>query len=264
MGAIAMGGAMIIINLQNLFYSIFTVLTTRNPLNYLKISLNTGGVVNGIMFTLIIWPMGANCGWMAKTGNLMGHILLVSMEILMLLRVYILGNKSMLDKIVMPVLLVNRLISGGVDVYLSYAQTGLGGVCTYDQSKISGLWYPLSDIAIDFYASVRNLMLLNDSPPLQSSSAFYIVYKYWNLIRSVLVLVFSLTITTLAHLDTNPAIINIMFLVSFMLFSWLMTYDAELLNVGKGITQKSSSGNASASHHGGKSTTQLSQIHSRV
>ncbi|KAI8852445.1 hypothetical protein BC829DRAFT_75875 [Chytridium lagenaria] len=102
-------GGLLMAGIQNLVFSVYLVVAFRKNLDVFKVVMNSALVVYAVVFAVFFFPVGQHCWALGLSGNVFGHVFLISIDVLLLLRVLTLTPNTFVDKVVVGVLFANRL-----------------------------------------------------------------------------------------------------------------------------------------------------------
>ncbi|KAJ3097258.1 hypothetical protein HDU96_000449 [Phlyctochytrium bullatum] len=208
-------GALIMTSIQNLVFSVYLVIAFRKYLDGFKLAIDA----------------------------------------LLLLRVLTLTPNTLADKLIVGLLISNRLVAAAVDLIKSPSRrspTSGYENCEYLASAATGWWYISSDIACDLYATFRNYAIMSDAERAVGRVPFFAIYRNWNVSRSMLVLATNVTVgvvTVVNRLDRSVYIMACSF--QFIILSYLMTYDMTLIKTAENAKVAGNGSMGTTSEKGG-------------
>ncbi|KAJ3208714.1 hypothetical protein HDU67_006583 [Dinochytrium kinnereticum] len=228
-------GGLIVTGIQNSLFSVYLVLAFQKGLDIFKLAMNLAVVVTGLMFALFLFPFGSRCQFFGFTGNAACQVFLLCIGLLLMLRVLTLVPTSLNDRLIVALLIMNRLAAGFADVIMSPSSASSFDKCKYHANVSTGWWYISSDIAIDLYVTIRNFMIIKEAEKLVGDVPFFSIYRNWNMLRSGTVLVLNV-ITGLFLMLTYKVDHSIYLMAAtlqFMVLSFLMTYDMTFMKTAE-------------------------------
>ncbi|RKO83732.1 hypothetical protein BDK51DRAFT_49734 [Blyttiomyces helicus] len=162
----------------------------------------------------------------------MSHILLLSIDMLLIIRVTTL-SRSWFDHTLLGTLLIIRIGFGAADVDLTTSNTNPDGSCAYHQWTPSSLGYLLTDFLIDATVTLRIVMILRGSQSSlrdcesmgQARSARILqAVMRTSIVRSAVTGAINFVLLALAQTTSSDAYVLVS-TAAFLIMSYLLTFE---------------------------------------